>query len=129
MNISDPPQNSDLSIIIPCYNEETRIGETISTLISWGKSQNITFELIIANDGSTDGTLSTVRPFEKEIPKLLILSLSHRGKGAAVREGMLKATGKKVLYMDADGSSPLEEIIKLQDALEDGYPKSFPGGN
>jgi len=115
-----------LSIIIPCYNEEARIAHTLDTVRAYLKSRNMKGEIIVVNDGSTDDTLKILESIEKAPPAaqardIDIKALSwamNRGKGAAVREGMLKSTGDAVLFMDADLSTPVEEADKLLDLLK-----------
>jgi dolichyl-phosphate beta-glucosyltransferase len=111
-----------LSVVIPCYNEYHRIGKTIEAVIDWAQARDLLFELIIADDGSTDETLNRVKNYQGLISNLQILALPHQGKGAAVRSGMLAAQGKEVLFMDADGSAPLVEIDRLRVALKGGCP-------
>jgi len=115
-------QKIQLSIVIPCYNEDHRIGRTIETVIDWAQVRNLCYELIIADDGSTDKTLAKTKTYKNLIPNLQILALPHQGKGAAVQSGMLSAQGEEVMFMDADGSSPLKEIDRLRIALKEGCP-------
>lgn len=109
-----------LSIIIPCFNEDHRIGRTIEAVIAWTRSSNLDYELIIADDGSSDQTRTKAEAFQDRVPYLRILTLPHQGKGAAVRSGMLSALGEEILFMDADGSAPLSEIEGLRHALKEG---------
>jgi dolichyl-phosphate beta-glucosyltransferase len=115
-------KKSQLSIIIPCYNEDHRIGKTIEAIIAWAQTSNLDYELIIADDGSSDQTRTRAEAFQDRVPHLRILTLPHQGKGAAVRSGMLAARGQEVLFMDADGSAPLSEIEGLRQALKEGAP-------
>lgn len=114
--------NIQISVVIPCYNEGDRIGKTIETVIDWARLRNLYYELVIADDGSTDETLIRVKTYQAFIPNLKFLALPHRGKGAAVRSGMLASQGEEVLFMDADGSAPLREIDRLRTAMTEGYP-------
>jgi dolichyl-phosphate beta-glucosyltransferase len=111
-----------LSIVIPCYNEDRRIGKTVQAVMAWAQDINLSFEMILVDDGSTDGTVAEFKKFHRLTPNLKILALPHRGKGAAVRAGMLAAQGEEVLFMDADGSAPLSEIEGLRQALKEGVP-------
>jgi dolichyl-phosphate beta-glucosyltransferase len=110
-----------LSIIIPCYNEDHRIGRTIENVIDWAQKRNLIYELVIADDGSSDETLERAKTYKNLISNLQTLALPHEGKGAAVRTGMLASQGEEVLFMDADGSAPLEEIDRLRMALKEGH--------
>jgi dolichyl-phosphate beta-glucosyltransferase len=110
-----------LSIVIPAYNEQARLPRTVLETIRWCTTQDLDFELIIADDGSRDATLALARLFEEGDARVRALACPHMGKGAAVRMGMLNARGKSVLFMDADGATPLAEIPKLLNAIESGY--------
>ncbi len=110
-----------LSIIIPTYNEEERIIPTIGAIASHVSGLDFEWELIVADDGSSDSTLALVRdlgfvnlrPLEAE---------RNGGKGSAVRRGMLAARGSYVLFADADNSTPIEELDKLLSKVrDDGY--------
>ncbi len=93
MQKSLPDKKIPLSIVIPCYNEGHRIGKTIEAVINWARTRDLFFELIIADDGSTDETLNRVKNYQGLISNLQVLSLPHQGKGAAVRSGMLASRG------------------------------------
>ena len=110
-----------LSIVIPAYNEQARLPGTILETIHWCGTRKLDFELIIADDGSRDDTLVVARLFEESDGRIRVLACPHMGKGAAVRMGMLNAKGRFVLFMDADGATPLSEIPKLFAALESGH--------
>jgi dolichyl-phosphate beta-glucosyltransferase len=116
-----PRRNIDLSIVIPAYNEQARLPRTVLETIRWCSNRNIDFELIIADDGSNDGTLALGRLFEESDARVRALACPHMGKGATVRMGMLNSKGRFVLFMDADGATPLGEIPKLMAALEAGH--------
>ncbi len=111
----------ELSIVIPTYNEEERILPTIGA-VSWFISKTrANWELIISDDGSRDQTVEAVR--QLELANLRVLTAPrHVGKGEAVRQGMLDARGRYVLYCDADNSTPIEEINRLLPKVEqEGY--------
>jgi dolichyl-phosphate beta-glucosyltransferase len=110
----------DLSIIIPAYNEQSRLPRTVLEAIRWCTAQTLSFELIIADDGSRDATAELARLFEKSDVRIRALVCPHMGKGATVRMGMLNARGRFVLFMDADGATPMAEIPKLVAAIEAG---------
>ncbi|MBZ5614920.1 MAG: flippase-like domain-containing protein [Acidobacteriia bacterium] len=117
-----PPARGEilLSIVIPAYNEQARLPRTVLETIRWCTAEKMGFELIIADDGSRDETLALARLFEESDARIRALACSHMGKGAAVRMGILNAKGRFVLFMDADGATPLNEIPKLLAALEQG---------
>jgi dolichyl-phosphate beta-glucosyltransferase len=110
-----------LSIVIPAYNEQARLPKTVLETLRWCSARGLTFELVIVDDGSQDETLALARTFEEGDARIRVLACPHAGKGAAVRAGALNATGHFVLFMDADGATPLDEIPKLLAALEQGY--------
>ena len=111
-----------LSIVIPAYNERSRIKESLGTIVD-AMSSLVTgdeWEIIVANDGSTDETAKIVEAIARQVPELRVLNLPHRGKGATVRDGMLAARGAHVLFSDADLATPIMEARKLLQALNDG---------
>src|ERR1019366_2295697 len=110
-----------LSIVIPAYNEQARLPRTVLETLQWCTSRNLDFELILTDDGSRDETLTLARLFEERDIRIRTLACPHMGKGAAVRMGMLNAKGRFVLFMDADGATPLDEIPKLLAAIEEGH--------
>jgi dolichyl-phosphate beta-glucosyltransferase len=104
----------ELSIIIPAYNEAERILPTLRSFHNYFVKQNITFEIVVVDDGSTDNTVTCVEDLKKEIQNLrVIMSPGNFGKGHAIRTGMLEATGRFRLFSDADGSTPVEEVERL----------------
>jgi dolichyl-phosphate beta-glucosyltransferase len=116
-----PRGEIQLSIVIPAYNEQARLPKTVLETLHWCTTRNVDFELIIADDGSRDETLALARLFEESDVRVRALACPHMGKGAAVRMGMLNAKGRFVLFMDADGATPLNEIPKLLAAVDDGH--------
>ncbi len=112
-----------LSIVIPAYNEEARIGRTLEQVVSFLASQPYSSEIVVADDGSTDGTAAIVRPFsERQSPPLLrVIHLPHGGKGWAVKHGMLEATGQYRFLCDADLSMPIGEVSKFLPPACSGY--------
>ena len=115
-----PRSDIDLSIVIPAYNEQARLPRTVLETIHWCTTRKLSFELIIADDGSRDETLALARLFEESDGRVRALSCPHLGKGSAVRMGVLNARGRSILFMDADGATPLTEIPKLLKALGEG---------
>ena len=105
---------------MPAFNEERRLPETLAKLASFLDGMECRFaEVIIVDDGSRDGTASLVRQWGEDDPRFRILSNpGNRGKGYAVRHGMLEAKGDWRLMTDADLSTPVEELEKLYRAAE-----------
>lgn len=110
-----------LTIVLPAYNEARRIGPALDELTRWlaiAKRDHLAagVDVLLVDDGSTDGTAQIVE--RRGDPDVRVLKVPHGGKGAAVRAGMLKATGDVVLFADADMATPPSEIPKLLRALE-----------
>jgi dolichyl-phosphate beta-glucosyltransferase len=109
------------SIVIPAYNEGRRLGATLEKVLAYVHGQGWDVEVIVVNDGSRDNTAHLVREFAAKDPALRLLeNPGNRGKGYSVRNGMLHARGRILLFSDADLSSPIEEAPKLFQALEAG---------
>ncbi|MCX8054268.1 MAG: glycosyltransferase family 2 protein [Ignavibacteria bacterium] len=108
----------ELSVIIPAYNEEARLGNTLSLITQYLRNTNLTYEIIVSDDGSQDQTIEVAKSFEDV---KVISDGKNYGKGAAVRRGMLAANGEYRLFTDADLSTPIYEIDKLKKYLKDGY--------
>jgi len=103
-----------LSIVIPAYNEEKRLPGTLDRVLAWLDRRALGFsELIVVDDGSRDNTAGVA---ESRPPVRVLRNPGNRGKGYAVRHGMLDARGDWVLYSDADLSTPIEEADRLYDA-------------
>ena len=104
-----------LSVIIPAYNERQRIPQTLDRVRAYLDSAGEVYEVIVADDGSTDRTVDYVQSVVDHWPQLRLVALPrNRGKGAAVRAGMLAATGELRLFSDADLSAPIEELPLLR---------------
>jgi dolichyl-phosphate beta-glucosyltransferase len=104
----------DLSIVIPAYNEELRLPPTLAKLDAFLRTQPFRYEIVVVDDGSKDNTCDVVTEHTKSIAGLrLVRQFPNRGKGAAVRLGMLQARGQIRVMCDADGSMPAEELPKL----------------
>jgi dolichyl-phosphate beta-glucosyltransferase len=109
------------SIVIPAYNESSRLRPTLDTLLRYVHDQQWDVEILVVNDGSTDDTAQVVREYGKIHPEILLVeNPGNRGKGFSVRNGMLHARGNICLFTDADLSSPIEEAQKLLAALNAG---------
>lgn len=111
----------DLSVVIPCYNEANRLPQTLLTINEVLENLAISYEIIVVDDGSTDNTSDVALEFPKIARKLNLIKLDvNRGKGHAVREGIFAAQGNMVIFDDADGATPFEELTKLYPHLLDG---------
>jgi glycosyltransferase involved in cell wall biosynthesis len=114
-----------LSIVIPAYNEEERLGSTLERIVQHLKPSGRSFELVVVDDGSEDRTSEIAREFgtrgNSEWSLRLFANDGTRGKGYSVRRGMREAHGAYALLTDADLSSPIEEISKLEKEVVDGY--------
>jgi dolichyl-phosphate beta-glucosyltransferase len=110
-----------LSIVVPCYNEEQRLPRTIEQIERYLAGKGTSYELILVDDGSTDGTRSIMDVAAGRNPLVRIKTLpQNRGKGRALAEGVAAARGSEILVTDADLSTPIEELEKLQPELEKG---------
>jgi dolichyl-phosphate beta-glucosyltransferase len=111
----------NLSIVIPAFNEAERIIPTIQQFHKYLSDKQMVFEIIVVDDGSADDTVAVVSQLQQHMPRLSVIPLpANKGKGNAVRQGMLAARGSIRLFSDADGSTPIEEIDKLLKVLERG---------
>jgi dolichyl-phosphate beta-glucosyltransferase len=103
-----------LSVVIPAYNEERRIGKTLAAMRRFLDQQSYSYEVTVVDDGSRDTTRAIVSIIAEGWPQLkLITNLRNRGKGAVVRQGVLAAAGRYILFADADNATPIEQIEKL----------------
>lgn len=109
------------SIILPAYNESARIAATLDKILAHGTQRGWNLEVIVVDDGSSDGTAELVRGYaSKHCALRLLENPRNRGKGYSVRNGMLHAKGDILLFSDADLSSPIEEADKLFAAMAQG---------
>ena len=112
-----------LSIIIPAYNESDRILETLAETMRYLDGQDYQSEIVVVSDGSTDATKDAVEKVFQPSKKVSLKALEYypnRGKGYAVRYGMLRGAGAFIMFMDADYSVPIQEIEKGMALLEQG---------
>ena len=111
------------SVIVPAFNEADRIGETLRVTINYIRAHSPEGELIVVNDGSTDGTGDVVRDVlarESSLPARLLDNSRNRGKGAAVRQGLLEARKPIAVFFDADLSTPIDELPKIVEPIAGG---------
>ena len=118
----DEAQGPLVSIVVPAYNEQARIGLTLIRTIEYLRARFPSHELIVVDDGSSDETCRVVTEVAAGDERIrLLVQPQNRGKGAAVRRGMLEARGAHVLFMDADLATPIEELETLLLHAHDGY--------
>jgi len=101
-----------LSVIIPAHNEENRLPKALEQVLRFLKEQSFTSEVIVVENGSSDKTLEVAQKFTESHKSVRVIQ-SERGKGAAVKRGMLEAQGEYRFMCDADLSMPVEEIAKF----------------
>ena len=121
------PDRPFLSIVVPAYNEHAVIGRFIDSLYTEVDRPGLTWEAIIVDDGSADDTVAMVR-HAKADERVRLIETPHRGKGAAVREGLLAARGEWVLMADADLSMPWDNLSRFLDiGMERDAPRLIIG--
>ena len=102
-----------LSIIIPAYNEATRLPDSLRRIHAFLRAQSYLAEILVVENGSTDGTYDIIQAMRADIPNLRVMHEDQRGKGWAVKQGMLTATGTHRFICDADLSMPIEEVARF----------------
>ena len=110
-----------VSVVIPAYNEAAVIRQTVREVAAYLDAARLTHEILVVDDGSTDGTVAIVRELESRLPSARLIQAPHQGKGGAVKRGALEAAGEIVLFMDADHSTRIEELQKVLPWLRDGF--------
>ncbi|MCX6996055.1 MAG: glycosyltransferase family 2 protein [Kiritimatiellaeota bacterium] len=109
-------------MVIPAYNEEARLPQTLARVCAYlAQARPEPGEVLVVDDGSRDGTVRVAEAFAQTHPAVRVIRNDHRGKGYAVRAGMLAARGRTVLFTDADLSAPIEDIELLLPWFERGY--------
>lgn len=123
----EPVAETYLSVVIPAYNESTRLPDSLAKVLQYLETRDYPYEVIVVDDGSSDNTADLADEFvaKSEIKdkksQIRVIRNPHRGKGYAVRTGMLAAQGRYILYSDADFSAPIEEVEKLLKYLAGKY--------
>lgn len=114
--------NIFLSIVIPAYNEKTRLPATLGDIEEKLRNVDFSYEVIVVDDGSSDGTIGIAKEVGKVFKNFrLIANEINLGKGAAVRKGMLAAQGQWRLFMDADNSTTIDHFQKMREFFGVGY--------
>ena len=109
-----------LSVVIPAYNEAPRISRALERVAQFLRQQPYRWEILVVDDGSRDDTAKQVEALAGKIPQLhLVRHPTNLGKGAAVRTGLKKAQGEAILFCDADGATPIEELNRLLPHLQE----------
>ncbi|MDD5083822.1 MAG: glycosyltransferase family 2 protein [Candidatus Moranbacteria bacterium] len=116
-------QDMYLSVIIPAYKEQDRIGQTLLTIEKFLRTKGFPFEVLVVIDGASDATGDVARGFSDQISNLRVIeNKENHGKGYVVRQGLLEARGKYRLFMDADGSTSIDHVGLFLPAFEqEGY--------
>lgn len=110
----------EISIVVPAFDEQDRLGASLQNIQSYLVTQNLSAELIVVDDGSADGTKEVAETVLAECPEIISQVIRYdenRGKGYAVRTGLLAAQAPVALFSDADLSTPIEELPKLVDPI------------
>ena len=111
-----------LSVIIPAYNEEKRISNTLLEIDKYLSDQDYSYEIIVVSDGSKDKTAAIVKKFSDLVKNLkLIDNKKNHGKGWVVRQGMLEAKGQYRLFMDADNATTIDHFEKMIPLFKQGF--------
>lgn len=111
-----------LSVVIPCYDEMENLQKGVLDKVAhFLNKKKITYEVIVVDDGSKDGSVEFIKKFAKEHPQFELLNGDHYGKAGAVTRGMLEVQGDLVLFCDMDQAVPIDEIDKFFPYFEEGY--------
>lgn len=108
----------DITIVIPAYNESRRLPKTLELIFEYFQGKESAYEIIVVSDGSSDETVAVANKYTEQHPVTVVEKVINQGKGAAVRTGVHAAKGKTILITDADSSTPIEELEKLQQDID-----------
>ncbi len=109
----------DLSIIVPAYNEEKRLERTLRLIADYRASRGLKAQILVVDDGSADGTAELARRLAAELGHAeVVVSPRNEGKGNAVKLGVLASRGRRILFTDADNSTPIEELETLSRQMD-----------
>ena len=113
----------ELSIIVPAYNEEALITNTLDGLQSYLKARPESYEIVVVDDGSQDGTVSCIEKWQvqNQVDVLILSNRVNKGKGFSVRHGVMESRGQFIVFIDADLPYELEAIDDFLEALRNGY--------
>ncbi len=106
----------DISVVIPAYNEALRLGPSLQRVVTYLRERGESYEVLVVDDGSTDATADVAQKLAAEGVRVLRQEV-NRGKGAVIKVGVLASRGREVLLMDADLSTPIEDLAKLRPHL------------
>lgn len=116
-----PSEEVYLSVVIPAFNESGRLPVTLEAILAYLRSRDQTAEVLIVDDGSTDGTEAVAEGYRRSaVPVRVIRNEHNAGKGFSVRRGVLESRGRYVLFCDADGSTPIETLDRCWPAIRTG---------
>ncbi|MBI4971388.1 MAG: glycosyltransferase family 2 protein [Candidatus Omnitrophica bacterium] len=110
-----------ITVVIPAYDEASRLPNTLKEIRDFLRDSGMAYEVIVVDDGSKDATVEVAKSELAGTPHLVLINGKNRGKGCCVRKGMLAASGKYILFTDADLSTPIRELNRMIPYLEDGY--------
>jgi dolichyl-phosphate beta-glucosyltransferase len=113
-------ENRTISVVLPCFNEGSRIYKNIEKIYDFLVSKNLSFEIIAVNDGSSDNTTEELERIKIKIPIQIINNVQNKGKGDAVRRGVLASQNEIVMFLDADLGISIEELDKFLEEIDKG---------
>ena len=116
-----PTEATDVSIVIPAYNEAARISQCLATVVDFVRSRPYSAEIIVVDDGSDDATHALACEAAAGLPEVSVRQIAHSGKASAVLDGLNHATGRYAGFIDADLATPMETLDTSLCALRDGY--------
>lgn len=114
-------KNIAISVIVPAYNEEQTIQKNLAKIHNFLKGRFGVFEIIVVNDGSSDGTSKEIKKIQEDLHLRFIDNETNQGKGKVVKQGILESSCELVMFLDADLGIPIEEIQKFIPELDNGY--------